>query len=273
MFQRYIVGRANLLTMPLKLVGRHLNDVIADLDVEVCQLYLFADVWCSTDDYPAALEIDARLVTHKQPFKFSDLVLMLPDGMWLHRKYDSYRNLAIVTLGENYNILLASYNYPITNPDDPEENDINYRSFVNFDKSKTPEEAEELYKEFQSGNNDPNENPFADSLRAELGLDKSVLQEGELAREEVEIAQISGHYDDKDEELEDAEDGENFTESKINEILGEMNKRRPKPKGSLIPLAVASSKKLSQNKFDTNSPIEFKTAQKKNTGSDKKKKK
>ena len=233
---------------------------MADLDVEVCMLYSYVDVWCCTDEYPPAFEIDCRLISHKEPFKFSDLVTMLPNGMWLHRKYDSYRNLAIVTLGENYNILLASYNYPFVNPDDPEGNKINLKSYVDFSDSKTPEEAKKLMELMEKG--DLEDEKLYDGSYDPLSTDSKdnlETKEKEIIEEIIDIKQ--------DEEEEDI-----FNEHKINEILDDLHKRRPTPKGAVIPLSVASSKKLTQNKFETNSPFDFKKAQKKVPGSDSKKK-
>lgn len=209
----------------------------------------------------------------KKPFKFSDLVKMLPDGMWLHRKYDSYRNLAIVTLGENYNIMISSYNYPMSNPEDPDEKRINYRSFVNF-KDKTEEEAEKLYQGMEKEIGEEI-HPLEENLMEYLGDEykKEDIEEIKASKEEIPEAKEAEIVDEEFKEEEDEDEDELFNENKINEIMEEMGRRKAKTKGSIIPLAVASSKKLTQNKFETNSPFDFKNAQKKSSGGDKKKKK
>jgi hypothetical protein len=112
-FQRYIVGRPNLLTLEVKLIGKHLNPVMMDMDNEVVQYYFNVDVWCTNDEYPPLLEIDCRLVLPSKPFLFKDLSMMLPEGMWLHRKYDKLLYNSIVSLGENYNTFISSTLYPI----------------------------------------------------------------------------------------------------------------------------------------------------------------
>jgi hypothetical protein len=256
-----------------------------DLDVEVCQMYNFVDVWCCTDEYPLALEIDCRFVQHKSPFKFSDLVTLLPDGMWLHRKFDSYRNLAIVTLGENYNILLSSYNYPFVDPNDLEENNMDFTNFVSFDK-KTPEEAEKIFEEMQKANTE--EDHLGQYLMESIGLKYEDVEFDEEDKKETNLDLIDAgdnyddekgsgatnlEYDKDDGEQNNNDEEEIFSENKINEMLSEMTKRRPKPKGSLVPINVASSKKLTQNKMESNTQLEFKKAQLKNIGSEKKKKK
>ena len=201
--------------------------------------------------------------------------------MWLHRKYDSYRNLAIVTFGENFNILTASYQFPIIDPNDPEENNMDFRNFVSF-KDKTPEEAEKLYEEMQKANPDDDIGPYLlkeEGIEVESTVDNKENKKDSYA-EPSDIKEIY-YKDDINDDLDlDREDGEIdhdeeeiFSESRINEILGEMKKRKAKPKGSLVPINVASSKKLTQNKMESNTPLEFKKAQLKGVGTEKKKKK
>lgn len=115
-FQRYIVGRPNLLTLPIKLTNKFYNPYVGSLDVELAQYYHEVDVWCTTDDYPPILEIDTRLITPGKPFKFLNLNLFLPEGMWLHRKYDSVMYNSIASMGENFNLIIAGKQYPLDEP-------------------------------------------------------------------------------------------------------------------------------------------------------------
>lgn len=115
-FQRYIVGRPNLLRLKVKLTGRQVQPLIENLDVEVNQFCHEVEVWCINDEYPPILEIDARLLFPEKPFKYEDLAMMLPEGMWLHRKYDNMFRTSIVTIGENYNYLLANTLMPFDLP-------------------------------------------------------------------------------------------------------------------------------------------------------------
>jgi hypothetical protein len=116
-FQRFIEGRPNLLTLKIKLIGRHLQPYLQNLGVEIAQYYHEVDVWTTTEEYLPLIEIDTRLVSPDKPFKFLDLSLMLPEGMWLHRKYDRVMYNSIASMGENFNMILASTLYPADDPD------------------------------------------------------------------------------------------------------------------------------------------------------------
>jgi hypothetical protein len=107
-FQRYIVGRPNLLTLEIKFVGRELNPYLRDMDIEFAQYFNKFDIWTVNDEYPPLLEIDVRRVFPWQPYKIIDLKMDLPEGMWLHRKYDNLMYQAICSMGENYNYFLSS---------------------------------------------------------------------------------------------------------------------------------------------------------------------
>ena len=87
------------------------------MNVEIAQYYHDVEVWCKNEDYPPLFEIDTRWITPDSPFKFLDLSLMLPDGMWLHRKYDRVMYNSIASMGENFNMLIASTQIPVDDPD------------------------------------------------------------------------------------------------------------------------------------------------------------
>jgi hypothetical protein len=135
-FQRYIEGRPNLLKLQLKLVGRHLQPLLQDMNVEIAQFYFDVDVWCKNEEYPPILEIDTRLISPDHPFKFLDLSLMLPEGMWLHRKYDRVMYNAIASMGENYNMVLASTQITAEDPDNAGE--------VGADQTELSDELKEM---------------------------------------------------------------------------------------------------------------------------------
>jgi len=272
--------------------------MLSDFDLELAQLHHQVDVWVSTDDYPPIIEIDCRLFLHKKPFKFVDLIKILPEGMWLHRKYDSLMYQSIVTLGENYNLLLASNNFPVIDPDDPEgeKADISEEELLSHGKSIDPELRSEILKQISTVDlNDDNvykemviemNNAFkvdGEGLEFLRGLEdtsvddekefKSIAEEKtkekeeeeEKEKEEREVRKYEYGYGDN---LEDEEGGENTeatsklaNQEKIGEILSEINRRKIAPKGAIMPISAASSKKLMANKVETNTVSAFKKAQ------------
>lgn len=123
-FQRYIVGRPNLLTLKINLVGRHLNPLLHNMGSELVQYFDEVDVWCKNDEYPPIIEIDQRVILPTKPFKFFDLNMMLPEGMWLHRKYDRIFGNSIASVSENFNHILSSTLFAA---EETEENDVIYK--------------------------------------------------------------------------------------------------------------------------------------------------
>jgi len=107
------------LTLPIKLTGRNFDPVLRDMDVEIAQYHNEVEVWCKNDEYPPLFEIDTILISPGKPFKFIDLNLLLPEGMWLHRKYDNIMYSSIASMGENFNYILSSKLFPL---DDVKEN-------------------------------------------------------------------------------------------------------------------------------------------------------
>ena len=138
-FQRYIVGRPNLLNLKIKLVGRHLQPLVDTLGSEIVQHFFDVDVWCQNDEYPPLIELDQRLISPDKPFKFEDLYLMMPEGMWLHRKYDRVFGNAIVSMTDNFNHIISSTLYPADDIKNASENDVEdeslneeYKAFHDF---------------------------------------------------------------------------------------------------------------------------------------------
>ena len=88
---------------------------------ELAQYFHHVDVWCKNDEYPPLIEIDQRLVEPSRPFKFEDLYKMLPEGMWLHRKYDRMFGNSIASMGENFNHILCSTLFPAEDDEEDQE--------------------------------------------------------------------------------------------------------------------------------------------------------
>lgn len=55
------------------------------------------------------------MITPTQSFKIGDLEDLFPDGMFLHRKYDTSKHLAIYSISETWNEYLASSNTLLVN--------------------------------------------------------------------------------------------------------------------------------------------------------------
>jgi hypothetical protein len=87
-FQRYIVGRPNLINLPLVPV---LEDKSAHFQAGCNFHYIVKDlwVWCFNDTYPARLEMDCSMMSPNMPIKIGDIERMLPYGMYLHKRYDN----------------------------------------------------------------------------------------------------------------------------------------------------------------------------------------
>jgi hypothetical protein len=107
-FQRYIPGRPNLLTLPVEVVAEDKNHYMREFDSDVYQHINSIDVWCFNETFVPVIEIDARLVTPRKCIKIADLEDLLPEGMYLHRKYDCMRHQGILTISETWNQVLAS---------------------------------------------------------------------------------------------------------------------------------------------------------------------
>lgn len=81
--QRYIVGRPNLLRMPLMMVQEEVSEHYA-AGAHIEFLIEEVDVWCYSDYYPARFDIDCQNLTLNTPYRLGDLSLTLPYGMYLH---------------------------------------------------------------------------------------------------------------------------------------------------------------------------------------------
>jgi hypothetical protein len=104
------------LTIPIKLTGRNFNPYLNYQDLEIAQYYFSIDIWCKNEDYMPIIEIDTKMVFPGKPFKFIDVSMLLPEGMWLHRKYDNILYNSIVTMGQNFNYVISSTLFPSPDP-------------------------------------------------------------------------------------------------------------------------------------------------------------
>jgi len=98
-FQRYIPGRPNLLTIPLMPVQ---EDRSLHFQAGASFHYLVPkiQVWCFTDSYPGVIEVDCSDLSPLMPIKVGDIEKQLPEGMYLHKKWQKLRFNSIVKLTE-----------------------------------------------------------------------------------------------------------------------------------------------------------------------------
>lgn len=96
-FQRYIVGRPNLLCLPVVPVqeDRSLHfQAGCDFHFNIRQVY----VWSFNDTYPARVEIDCSHLSPNAAIKLGDLERMLPHGLYLHKQYEHQKFHSVVGL-------------------------------------------------------------------------------------------------------------------------------------------------------------------------------
>ena len=96
-FQRYIVGRPNLLEIPIVPVQEDKSlhfDAGATFNYHVKSLW----VWCFNDNYPGRIDVDCTFLSPNMSIKVGDVEKMLPYGMYLHKKYNNQKFHSVVTL-------------------------------------------------------------------------------------------------------------------------------------------------------------------------------
>ena len=96
-FQRYVVGRPNLIRLPVVPVQ---EDKSLHFQAGCNFHYLVKDlwVWCFNDVYPARLEVDCQALSPNLPIKIGDVEKMLPYGMYLHKQYAHQKFHSVVRL-------------------------------------------------------------------------------------------------------------------------------------------------------------------------------
>lgn len=95
-FQRYIVGRPNLIQMPLVPAqeDKSLHFVAgANFDYHIKHLW----VWCFSDVYPGRIDIDCSHLSTNMSIKIGDVEKMLPYGMYLHKMYNHQKFHSVVS--------------------------------------------------------------------------------------------------------------------------------------------------------------------------------
>ena len=96
-FQRYIVGRPNLLCLDIDYQQEDKSlHFQAGAEFEYFETKIW--VWCFNDSYPARLEVDCSELSPRLPIKIGDLERMLPHGMYLHKKYNNQKFNSLVKL-------------------------------------------------------------------------------------------------------------------------------------------------------------------------------
>jgi len=95
--QRYIVGRPNLLCLPLypqQIDKSPHYQAGCEFSFLVSNIW----VWCYNDRYPARIDIDCGMLSPSMPIKLGDVEKMLPYGIFLHKRYDTQRFHSVVKL-------------------------------------------------------------------------------------------------------------------------------------------------------------------------------
>ena len=96
-FQRYIVGRPNLLRLPIVPVQEDKSlHFMANGDFKYHIRHLW--VWCFNDVYPGRLDVDCSHLTTNMAIKVGDVEKMLPYGMYLHKQYNSQKFHSVVSM-------------------------------------------------------------------------------------------------------------------------------------------------------------------------------
>mgnify|MGYP007088252774 CR=1 FL=1 len=84
---RFIVGRPNPIRLPVVPEGVELSDAMNSghyFEQKVWQI----DLWTYIDNYPPVLKLDFWYMTPNNPLRIGDIPKFLPNGMYLHKKYN-----------------------------------------------------------------------------------------------------------------------------------------------------------------------------------------
>jgi hypothetical protein len=98
-FNRFVLGRPNpirLSVVPTDHFSAADHQSGADLNLVIGQM----DLWTYTDVYPPFLHIDCSNLSVKDPIRIGDVEKMLPDGVFLHKKYLHRKNHSVIKLEE-----------------------------------------------------------------------------------------------------------------------------------------------------------------------------
>lgn len=120
-FNRFIPGKPNLITLPLKFTNLNQNYWIGEGGCEWYHTMRSIDVWVFNDDFPPALEIDTHMAQPDIPFRIAELEQIMPDGIILHKKYLKNKTQTILGISSNYNYIIGTRRYPIEFPEDEDK--------------------------------------------------------------------------------------------------------------------------------------------------------
>jgi hypothetical protein len=95
--QRYIVGRPNLLCLPIY-PAQEDKSLHWQAGASMNYLIKSVNVWCFNDTYPGRIDVDCSSLTPSNPIKLGDVEKMLPYGMMLHKMHHSQRFHSVVKL-------------------------------------------------------------------------------------------------------------------------------------------------------------------------------
>lgn len=82
-FQRFIEGRPNLVTIPLKPVQEELS-IHYRAGADFTWVRDKFDVWTYTKRFSPVIELDCKYLSPRRPIKIGDAEKLLPYGMYLH---------------------------------------------------------------------------------------------------------------------------------------------------------------------------------------------
>ena len=106
-YNRFIEGRPNPITLPLTLKGM-LENMDYQIGCRINRWHRDINLWTYTSNYPPQIEVDCSLLTVKNSIKIGDIEALLPDGVFLHKKYLDKTD-AVVTLIPNHNYKMSKY--------------------------------------------------------------------------------------------------------------------------------------------------------------------
>lgn len=96
-FNRFVVGRPNPITVPIRAINID-NCVDRMLGANIQVVLAEIELWTYTEVYPPSIELDCTHLTVKESIKLGDIEKMLPDGVFLHKKYIHRLHQAVMKL-------------------------------------------------------------------------------------------------------------------------------------------------------------------------------
>jgi len=98
-FNRFVIGRPNPITVPIMPINENnCNDRMLGANVHMPINDL--DLWTYTEVYPPQIQIDLSHLAVNEPIKLGDVEKLLPDGVFLHKKYNHRLHHSVIKLEE-----------------------------------------------------------------------------------------------------------------------------------------------------------------------------